>query len=215
MPYTPGPFDSEHLYVQWGGKLPGAEQWSCGLRMRKEGMGAVDSGAGLLVGVAAAIATFHADTGAHISSHAKLSFVKCNAIGLDGRYIGDGTNEAVYPDLAGAWTGLPKFPNQVAWGVSLLTGFSRGPAHRGRFYLPLPSADLGDDGRFSVAHSDELRETVTELITALNAVDPDYEVAVFSRKSGAAGNRRVTAAEVGRVPDTQRRRRRSLVEDYQ
>lgn len=215
MPYTPGPFDSAHLYVQWGGKLPGAEQWSCGLRMRKETPGAIDNGTGLLVGVSAAIAEFHVRTTSHISAQAKLSFVKVNAIGTDGHYMGDGTNEALFADVGGAWTGASIFPNQIAWAVSLTTGFSRGPAHRGRFYLPLPRVDLDADSRVMESQADELRGSVTTLLNNLNAVNTDYEVAVFSRKMGAAGNRRVTGNQVGRVLDTQRRRRRSLAEDYQ
>jgi len=215
MPYTPGNFDSAHLYVQWGGKLPGNEQWSCGFRMRKKTAGAVDSGSGLLVNVGAALVAFHTRDESHISAQAKLSFVKVNAIGVNGRYVGDGTNEATYADVGGAWTGAQKFPNQVAWAVSLTTGFSRGPAHRGRFFLPLPMCTLDTDSRVADADADALHGSVQTLITNLNAVNADYEVAVFSRKSGAAGNRRVTGNQVGRVLDTQRRRRRALVEDYQ
>lgn len=210
-----GPFDSAHLYVQWGGKLPGNEQWSCGFRMRKKSGGAMDSGAGLLAGIAGAIAVYHAGSPAPISQAAKLSFVKVNAIGIDGRYSGDGTNEATYADVPGSVTGAPAFPNQIAWAVSLTTGFSRGTAHRGRFYLPLPQVALASDGRVAEASADDCRTATTTLITNVNAVNADYEVAVFSRKVGAPGHRKVTGAEVGRVLDTQRRRRRSLVEDYQ
>lgn len=215
MVYSAGPFDSPHLYVQWGGKLPGNEQWSCGLRMRKKTAGTVDTGAGLLVGVGAALATFHARDASHISTAAKLSFVKVNAVGTNGRYVGTGTNEALYGDVGGAWAGPQKFPNQIAWAVSLVTGFSRGPAHRGRFYLPLPMCTLEADSRVTDADADALHASVTTLLNELNAVNADYEVAVFSRKSGVAGNRRVTGNQVGRVLDTQRRRRRALVEDYQ
>lgn len=214
MVYTPGPFDSEHLYVQWGGKLPGNEQWSCGLRMRKKTAGAVDSGAGLLVGVGAAIATFHASQGPKISGAAKLSFVKVNAITTAGHYRGDGTNQALYADVAGWGAAVPIHPNQVALAVSLTTGYSRGPAHRGRIYLPLPSMVLDSGGLVAAADAEGCSAAVDTLLTDLNAVNPDYEVAVFSRKSGAAGNRRVTGNLVGRALDTQRRRRRALVEDY-
>lgn len=216
MTYTPGPFDSAHIYVQWGGKLPGPEQWSCGLRLRKKTAGAIDSGAGLLVGVSAAIATFHASADAQIAASAKLDFVKVNSIGTDGKYINASTNDAIYSDLGGAGSAIQKYPNQIAWAVSLVTGFNRGPAHKGRFYLPLPDCYInGTDSRVSVAAATQLHGAVTTLLASLNAVNTDYEVAVFSRKSGAAGNRRVTGAAIGRTLDTQRRRRASLVEDYQ
>jgi hypothetical protein len=216
MSYSAGPFDSPHLYVQWGGKLPGPEQWSCGLRLRKKTAGAIDSGAGLLVGISGAIATFHASADAQISAAAKLSFVKVNAVGTDGRYSGAGTNQALYADTPGAGAAIQKYPNQIAWAVTLTTGFTRGPAHKGRFYLPLPDCYIaGTDGRVSTAAAETLHGAVATLIGAINTVNADYEVAVFSRKSGAAGNRKVTGNAVGRTLDTQRRRRRSQVEDYQ
>jgi hypothetical protein len=215
MPYAIGPYDSNHLYVQWGGKLPGNEQWSCGFRMRKKTPGAVDDGTGLLVGISGAIATFHADPHARIGPGAKLSFVKVNAIDTTGHYLGTGTNQALYGDLPGGFAGGPVHPNQVALVVSLTTGFSRGPAHKGRFYLPLPGVFVLGSGLIDAADAVAVSDTVDTLRTAVNAVNADYEMAIFSRKAGAPGNRRVTGNLVGEVLDTQRRRRRSLVENYQ
>lgn len=208
------PFDSPHIYVQWGGKLPGNEQWSCGFRMRKKTAGVVDSGAGLLVGVSAALATFHTSAGACISSAAKLSYVKVNAVGINGRYVENNTNQAIYADTPGAVTGQQYFPHQIALVVSLLTGFTRGTAHRGRFYLPLPAISLGSDGLMSTSAQATIDTAAETLRTNVNAVNADYEMAVFSRKDNAPGNRRVTSMSVGRVLDTQRRRRRALVEAY-
>lgn len=59
-----------------------------------------------------------------------------------------------------------------------------------------------------------MSESVDTFVSDLNAVNADFEVAIFSRKLGAAGNRRVTGNLVGRALDTQRRRRRSLPETY-
>lgn len=216
MSYTPGDFDSPHVYVQWGGKLPGNEQWSCGFRMRKKtGTATIADGAGLLTGVAAAISAFHTRAGSKINQYAKLSFVKCNTIAVNGHYADStGGNEAFFADLAGNVVDLPRHPNQVAIAVSLMTGFSRGPAHRGRFYVPLPALGIGADGLIDPTDATALSGSVDTLITAVNAVSTDFEMAVFSRKAGAAGNRKVTDNLIGRALDTQRRRRRSLVEDY-
>jgi predicted peroxiredoxin len=63
-------------------------------------------------------------------------------------------------------------------------------------------------------HRDFAVTAATTLLTSLNAASANWEVAVFSRKQGAAGNRKVTGIEIGRVLDTQRRRRRSLAEGY-
>lgn len=214
MAYAVGPFDTPHIYVQWGGKLPGGETWSCGFRMRKKTAGAVDSGAGLLVGVSAAIATYHSSAQLNLSGLALLSFVKVNAINTAGHYASDGTNEAIYGDLPGGASNSPKYPNQITCAISLTTGFSRGPAHRGRFYVPLPAADVSADGRIAEATANNMSVATDALMAAVNSVNADYEMAVFSRKAGAPGNRRVTGNQVGRVLDTQRRRRRSLIEAY-
>jgi hypothetical protein len=212
--YTPGPFDSAHIYVQWGGKLPGGEGWSCGLRMRKKTSGAVDDGTGLLTGVSAAIATYHSSAQLNLSGLALLSFVKVNAINTAGHYQGSGTAQALFGDLPGGASNSAKYPNQVCCAISLTTGFSRGPAHRGRFYVPLPYADVQNDGRIADATANNMSVATDTLLSNLNAVNADYEVAIFSRKAGAAGNRKVTGNVVGRVLDTQRRRRRSLAEAW-
>jgi hypothetical protein len=214
MAYTAGPFDQAHLYLQWGGKLPGAEQWSCGLRMYGPAATAVADAGTLMDDVVPVVQSFHTRQATGIHANAKLSFVKLNAIGTNGNYIEQSTNETVLADIAGG--GGPAFakPNQVCQVVSLLTGFSRGPAHRGRFYLPLPIWEVDDTGRISTGEAANCSDSADTFVTALNATNANWKVGVFSRKLGAAGHRAVIGTQVGRVLDTQRRRRRSLVEDY-
>jgi len=212
--YQTGPFDSTHLYVQWGGGLPGGESWSCGFRMWKSGGSAEADGAACLVPVSAAIAAFHGRAASLIGTQAKLSFVKVNAISTAGTYLGSGTNEATYADDPGG--GFPStHPNQICLVASTTTGFSRGPAHRGRFYLPLPSITVGSDGRITDANAVQVDGSLATLLTDVNANGTGHVMTVMSRKAGAPGHRAVTGFEVGSVLDTQRRRRRSLVEVYQ
>jgi hypothetical protein len=214
MPYTPGPFDAPHLYLQWGGKLPGLETWSCGLRMAAAGAFTSLDPAGMLSGVTTAVQNYHTAANTLISSQAKLSFVKLNAINEAGHYIEQSTYESVLADLAGGLTPTNGVPNQLALAISLTTGVSRGPAHRGRFYLPLPAMALGSDGLVTTTHRDLVKGTTTTFINALNAVNTNYDVAVFSRKSGAAAHRVVTGHVIGRAVDTQRRRRRKVLEAW-
>jgi len=214
MAYEAGPFDTPHWYVQWGGKLPGNEQWSCGLRMAIVNSGTAINDPAMQAGVAAAVQAFHISAGASISAAAKLSFVKVNLVGTDGRYVAPTTSETIVADVGGSGSSAPAYPNQVALAVSLTTAFSRGPAHRGRFYVPLPSFGLDGAGTISSAAATQMKGAATDLLTALNAVDNNSTVAVFSRKLGAPAHNIVTGIEVGRVYDTQRRRRRSLVENY-
>lgn len=215
MAYVAGPFDSTHVYVQFGGKLPGNETWSCGFRMWQAGGSTTNQAASMMPGVAAAIRAFHErpETGTH--QNAKLSFVKCNALNVNGRYQIEVTNELPMPDVAGGVTSNYYQANQVALAVSLTTGYSRGAAHRGRFYLPLPGNGPGTDGRISAGAAAAVAGSVDTLIEAVNDAGNGHEMVVMSRKSGAAGHRKVTGCEVGMVFDTQRRRRRSLIENYQ
>lgn len=213
--YQVGPFDSTHIYVQWGGKLPGGEQWSCGFRMWKAAGSTPADATALLVPISAAIATYHQGNTTLISGAAKLSYVKVNAIGTDGKYIGQGTTEALYADAGGAGPNIPPHPNQVALAISLVTGYSRGPAHRGRFYMPLPMFAVAADGLISDEDRDYARAAAQTLRTSVNSNASSHVMVVMSRKAGAPGHRAVTGIEVGRALDTQRRRRRSLVEDYQ
>lgn len=214
MAYVPGPFDSAHLYVQWGGKLPGNEQWSCGVRMYGPSAQAVADAATLVDDYAAAIQAYHTRNTSNISGAAKLSFVKTNAIGVDGHYMSNVTNEQIIADVGGGGAAIPPHPNQIALVISLVTGFSRGSAHRGRFYMPLPVFLPGADGLISEADRNFAKGSAETLLAALNAATPAWKVGVFSRKLGSPGHRAVTGIQVGRALDTQRRRRRSLVENY-
>lgn len=215
MAYTPGNYSESHIYVQWGGKLPGGEQWSCGIRMRNTNQaGVLTAAASGLAGYAAAIQTYHTSSTAQIAGSATLSFVKSNAINIDGTYLSGVTNEQVVADVAGGGASVAPHPNQVALAVSLVTGFSRGPAHRGRFFMPLPVFMPAADGLISTSDRNYAKGAAETLRTSLNAVTSGWNVAVMSRKSGAPAARNCTGIEVGRVLDTQRRRRRSLKEMY-
>lgn len=214
MPYAPGDFDQPHLYVQWGGKLPGGEQWSCGLRLANTTAAGYVHSAPMHTAVTAAVQAYHSSAGAYLSPRALLSSVKMNLINVDGHYAEAVTYEQVVADVPGGGNVAQTPPNQIALAVSLTTGFSRGPAHRGRFFLPLPSNSIAADGTFSASSAGEVSDATDTFIASLNAAAANWKVAVFSRKSGAAAHRLVTGNQVGRVYDTQRRRRRSLAELY-
>jgi hypothetical protein len=175
---------------------------------------AVTAAESLLDDMVTPITTYHTSTSAQISGAAKLSFIKLNAIGTDGHYISPSTNEHIVADVAGGGVEPQPHPNQVALAISLVTGFSRGPAHRGRFFMPLPVFPLDAAGLISTEHRDFAKTAATTLITSINATNIPWKLGVFSRKAGAAGHRAITGIEVGRVYDTQRRRRRSMAELY-
>jgi hypothetical protein len=211
--YQVGPFDSTHLYVQWGGKLPGGEIWSCGFRMWKATGSTPASATAVLPTVAAAIAAYHGRATSHINARTLLSFVKCNAIDVNGHYQGAGTTEQLFADINGGGVDAGVPPNQVALAVTLLTGFSRGPAHMGRWYNPLPDTIVQADGTIPAAKALEIANSTKTLLTAVN-VGGGEQMVVMSRKAGTPGHRAVTGIEVGVILDTQRRRRGALPEAY-
>lgn len=215
MPYTAGPFDVEHFYLQWGGKLPGGEEWSCGLRMGPVGGTLPPPSDALVAAAKTVVQAYHTAAGTGISPRALLSFVKLNQIDVNGHYVEDVTRESIVADVAGGGIVANTPANQIALAISLTTGVSRGPAHRGRFYLPLPSYLLDANGVFAAANAAAVSGTTDTFVSGLNGLSPNLAVAVFSRKSGAATHRNVTGNQVGVVYDTQRRRRRKLAENYQ
>lgn len=209
-----GPFNTPHLYLQWGGTLPGGDEWSCGLRMIPINQGVATSNQARLDAAANAVHIFHGTVNSQISPRAVLTFAKLNAIGVNGRYVEQTTLEHIFPNEGGVGNEAKTPPNQVALVVSLTTAVSRGPAHRGRFYMPLPCLTPGIDGRITIADRNNVHDSAVDFLAALNAVDPNLKVAVMSRKLYAPASRLVTGIEVGRVLDTQRRRRNKLAEAY-
>lgn len=218
MPYQPGPFNGEHFYLQWGGTLPGGDEWSCGLRMAPTPDHLdvpLANDAGWTSTTAMAVQAFHATAASMISPRAILTYSKFNVITVDGHYKDQVTQEHVFPNVPGGGNAGFTPANQIALAVSLTTGFARGPAHRGRFYMPLPTMMVGTTGTIAAADRDTIKDSVQHnLIDALNAVTPNLAVAVMSRKLASPGSHFVTGVEIGVVLDTQRRRRNKLKEAY-
>lgn len=228
MSYAIGPFDIPHLLMAWGGKLPGGETWSCSLRLAEQthvgGTGYVPDEAYIASWVAGslkdAVQDYHTRPTTGINPLAKLSFVKLNAVDVNGRYTSQaGGHEYVFADLAGGGDAVSFNANQIAIAVSLTTGFTRGPAHRGRYYLPMPAMQNLPTGLINPIYQAGLTASTKTFLEAVADV-PGADIlnsptpSVMSRKAGAAGHRKITGCAVGQVLDTQRRRRRSLPENY-
>lgn len=227
MAYVPGNFDIAHVLIQWGGKLPGNEEWSCSIRCAQTvhpiGSATVPDqpavASWLNGAIKDAVQAYHVNPDTNIHPNAKLSFVKANRINIDGHYTDQLTNEHVFADVAGGGGGYSPYPNQTTVAVSLTTGFSRGPAHRGRFYLPLPAVSLTAQGVMTVGIPAQIASSTKTFIEALADVPgldtPErLKPCVMSRKAGAPAHREITGVEVGAVVDTQRRRRGKLLENY-
>jgi hypothetical protein len=221
-------YDRRHVLAQWGGDLPGGEIWSNSVRLAGSEEGANssvpshDDMLAWLNGPAKdAVSAFHASADAQVHASAKLTFLKLNAVDIHGRYIEPNTMEYIYPTPVAGGTSFMLHPNQCTLVVAWTTGLSRGPAHRGRIYLPLPGMSVQSDGRISAGNAGQVASAAAIFIKALadqpglDAGVSDMRAVVMSRRAGTPDTHEITGVDVGRVIDTQRRRRAELAEDYQ
>jgi hypothetical protein len=228
--YSVGNYDRNFFLLTWGGTLPGNEIWSCSLKLADADSLAVAQNAVLESiqipeytndFIAPIVKAFHTDSSAGISSQCMLTYCKITHMGVQGKALepfSTHISEHVFTPTAGGWGGAI-YPNQTALAVTLTTAYSRGPAHAGRFYLPLPAWNLGLDGRLTDVSAASTAASASAFIKNLSDmpgvdVPASPGVVVMSRKAGGAVTRKVTGVSVGRVLDTQRRRRNKLDEGY-
>lgn len=136
-------------------------------------------------------------------------------IGPDGKAVGSIGYWSPISPYSG--TGTPIYPWQVSTAVSLVAA-GRGKGKFGRIYLPPLTYPVATDGLLSQANATALTDTMRawfiSLDTALGtALTRDVQL-VVAGETGSGTLRPVREVRVGRVLDTQRRRRRSLPEGY-
>lgn len=157
------------------------------------------------------------------SAYAGITSVKLNRIGPNGRYADDVTREHVFSsEQPGNVAFSP--PAQLATVVTLLSSVERGRASKGRFYLPVLQAfaSTGTDGRATIAAagtaaaaSKRLIDQINDLYDALPVTDTSRMRVGIASDIGSGTFREAVKVAVGRVPDTMRSRRSSLLEDPQ
>ncbi len=144
----------------------------------------------------------------------RLVGVKVASIGLDGSYTRDPWYSTSTP-VAGNSAATARLPLQIAHVASLTTA-RRGPTGKGRIYLPLHGWSLGAGYQLGAALVKSTADAVATLVSNINnepGIDANnMQVSVVSTKGYSTP---VTGVRMGRILDTQRSRRRSLVEDYQ
>lgn len=114
------------------------------------------------------------------------------------------------PGVAGTSTDQP-LPFEVACCVSLNTGL-RGPRNRGRLYLGgLTSLIMGGNGNFGGAAVGTINRAFATFVHNMNT-DTGARLHVVSRAYATSVG--VNGVQVGIVPDSQRRRRRSRLENF-
>ena len=195
------------------GTIYRAETFSYSMSLIEPGLPTSDAPEEVPAGIIAAVRKFHT-TPALISKEARLTTIKLNMIGTDGRYMNDETVLYDFPEPSGVDGASESFVvPQVAFAVSLRTNRTRGRAHAGRFYVPLPNLVPGLNGQLPNTELVKINPAVTEFLNEINLAAPPWRVGVTS-DLGVGAQNFVTNARLGRVLDTIRSRRTSLDEDY-
>lgn len=219
-------YDRQHVLVTWGGPLATTEQWSCGARFAAVPNGdpnpPVDvTGAEFTAlrnqvdEVWARLVTWFqsGNSGAAIGSLAQLSWCKLALITEGGDYADEPASFEATPVNPPTTTQLPP---QCAYVVSLRSGLSLGRANYGRFYVPVPTWAPGQNG--GLATEAQAASARTAAKTMLKGVEADLQVVVSTMRLvimsnlGFGHTKLVSELGVGRVVDTQRRRRNKLNE---
>jgi hypothetical protein len=149
-------------------------------------------------------------------ANVKLTGIKLNRINAAGHYEDPVTMEHVYSSpIAGTGGGVS--PAQNSMVSTLATAIPRGRGSKGRMYLPPCGhiGTLGTDGRVTAAGALACAASTRSFINALNAVYTLVGSVGVASNAGAGAFNHVSEVRVGRVVDTVRSRRTSLLEDYQ
>lgn len=231
------PFPGRHVYMSViGDCYNAAERWQFGLRMEEStatneeiATALADDVENWWLGVSTS-----GDEFGSLPTH-RLTELKVARIEEDGNYPDTIPSYSHFyvPPRVGIAAIVPNITPQSTLCVTLTTDKPRGLASKGRIYTP-PSAQcvIGTDGRVSDFNAAQVMGSIRNLIQGINASPTAGQVAIFSRGKGEpqynADKKRVeytypnqgamnyvTGVRIGRVVDTQRRRRRQLVEGYQ
>lgn len=203
------PFPRPHLLLSpIGDAYSATEEWTFTLRVDRSAMPSeVEHQAAL-----DAYSAWMTAAGNAVSSYHRLLGLKVAPIGTNGLYPpGEVSKELLLATaVSGLTTGSGVIPQQTCV-VSLLTDLARGRGNRGRIYPPPQAAGVTVTGGIAPSNQQTFADNAAALI---NSVQTALGAPVCVGSELANTLRPVTRVEVGRVIDTQRRRRGAISEDY-
>lgn len=227
-------YDRAHYLMTVGGTvLNGAEIWQTGLRYAPMVVTAADE---LLQALnAISVSDILDDMGEVIGNNGNgitygkdvaIKWCKVAVIGTNGHYAG--APKIAEGNVPGTNNLASGHPPQSALVATLGTGAHFGTAQKGRMYWPLPGSMAGalniNTGQLPSAQTDQFRDLVIQAIDhaggEIGTVQVPTVASVMSISGGVSApqapgtTRFITEISVGRVVDTQRRRRSALVEAY-
>lgn len=207
-----------HTLVSFGGDMNDGEIWNCTLRIVSPNgtNGPISEPEGYVQAQGPKLKTWFTNSAARLNAGARLTYLKANSIGNDGKYSDPNVTHQF--DISGAQGGTNG--TQAAF-TSLVTSWttdhSRGLAHRGRMYLPWALPAVVDSGsRISTQFRDDCADFAKQLLDILAgniSTDGEYGWPVVASAKNQAWNR-ITGIEVGDVVDVQRRRKNRVSEAY-
>lgn len=225
MPYP------RHWRLSFGGTLLGTEEWSCSLKigdMTGDNKFVPESatyrnlnGDQALADVTTDVQTFFTTPGLGLPHTCRLTYVKFNEIDATGHYADKTRTRATYfaTPVAPPGTTLIQVP-QAAIAVSLRSDLQRGVLSKGRFFLPTAfGPESTSTALLSTANATTIANATKTLLTSLaNWPGIDFNdagpvlVSPGGRNNPDGGARRIRTVAVGRVIDTQQRRRSKFLE---
>lgn len=198
------------LLTVFGTSWGGTEEFSFGCRLASPTaptQAAVDS-------IIAATQTFWNTAGMGIDSQHSLIGIKVAPIAVNGLYPpGEDAVEALITPDPGPGASGNHWAPQCSVCVTTTTAVPRGHAAMGRFYLPSMTAAIAANGRLPAGLNTTIATAAAAWLAAVSA-SPDTGVPAVFSEVGAGTVNVITGVRVGDVIDTQRRRRRQLVESY-
>lgn len=146
------------------------------------------------------------------ATYSRWDGVKFALTGTDGHYIEDPlVLEAGPGSPGGSVTGLPAQSSVV---TTLWSGSSLGKGNYGRFYHPYSGPTSAATPYMSTDLQSTFLTAAQGLVNDIEDVLGEGSVIINSDSTAGPQQKSVQFVRVGRVPDTQRRRRRSLDESY-
>ena len=215
-------YDRRHFKLTFGGQVgDDIDEWSTGIRVAPVTLGAVVDWPSAVTEVGEhyvpVVTALWNAVRTYVSSGIDLRWIKLAAIGTDGKYV-PGIDPYIYdletPNTGGK--GGDSAGPQGAVVLSLRTNRNRGPATKGRMYLPLSGA-LPNGSTF------KLSSTVTGAVanagkTFIEQLRVIIETTTFGPYiMSGIGNGAINGINyvlVGDMLDTQRRRRNKFTEEY-
>ena len=194
------------------------EEWTYSMKFSRDNDGVPDAGIGDINqgDVTAALTAFHASS--LFTAQVWVTGWRAYVIGEDGTMEG---NPLVVEYTTGQYIkGLVTVRYSELDTSACITTVAgdRGPARFGRFFVPAPAMAVQADGRWGVS---DVTAMLTAATTMAKAVSDAIDLEATTSSSmlnisdvGTGAKQIVKRMKCGRVPDSQRRRRRSLLEEY-